>query len=180
MSNENVIDLVKYQTVNSRINSTSCHEKLATLAINIKASVKAKKVHSVFLKLAAIATKKSNKQRILEKCPEPIDSSLFEAIAFDTFIEAAALANKAPNARVVHFQLKKLGYARTFAKQVSKKVNADRFQKLRAKGLDKITAEYFIYHYAQHLVTPTVYAKVKALFQAEPQILFPSSVALAA
>lgn len=180
MINSNVIDLVKYQAISSLIKNTSCHVKLATLAANITRSVKANKERSAFLKLAAKATRKSNKQRILEKCPQPINDSLLEEIAFKTFIDAAAIANQAPNARVIHFQLKKLGYAKTFAKQVSNQVATDRFHKLRAKGLDKITAEYFVYHYAEHLVTPKVYAKVKALFQSKPRILFPSYAALAA
>lgn len=180
MHTANVIDLVKYQSVNSRIKSTSCYKKLAILAVNIKRSVKANKVHSDFHKLAAKATLKSNEQRIREKCPEPINNTLLEAIAFKTFIEAAAIANKAPNPRVIHFQLNKLGYAGTFARQVTKEVASDRFLKLHAKGLDRITAEYFIFHYAEHLVTPEVYGNVKALFQPKPQILFPSNAALAA
>lgn len=175
-----IINFVLYAKITNRINTTACHKKLATLATNIKRSVKANKVHSDFLKLAAKATLKSNKQRILEKCPQPINKSMLEAIALETFIEAAAIANQTPNGHVIHHQLKKLGYAGTFARQVSKQVASDRFHKLRAKGLDKITAEYFVYHYGQSLVTPKVYSAVKALFQAKPQILFPSSVALAA
>ncbi len=176
----NIINIQQYKKIATRIASTSCHEKLATLATNIERTVKANKVHRDFLKLAAKATLKSNKQRILEKCPKPINNSLLEAIAFETFIDAAAIANQAPNTRVIHHQLNKLGYAKTFARQVSKQVASDRFLKLRAKGLDKITAEYFVYHFGEHLVAPKVYAKVKLLFQAKPQILFPSSAALAA
>lgn len=174
------LNLALYQKIQKRVADTNCAKLLRILSCNITRCVSQNKVHNAFLILATHAQEKSNTKSMQSKLPLPINNTILEAIAFNNTIDAAAFAKKSPGFRVIHHQLKKLGYAATFARQVTKQVASDRFLQLRAKGLDKFTAESFVYHYAEHLVTPEVYANVKALFQPKPQILFPSNAALAA
>lgn len=174
-----IIDFKLYKKIENRVAANSCHKKLIILATNITRYVKLKKVHSVYLNLAKRAINKANSTCVLNKYSPPINSAMQEAVAFNMFVSAAVIANKIPSTQVVK-QKEDISYAKILANQVSCNVTSPTFKTLRDQGLVHITAQYFVYHYAGQLVTPKVYAQVKNLFQTKPQILFPSSVALAA
>lgn len=76
-----------------------------------------------------------------------------------------------PSVRVIHHQLKKLGYAKTMAKQVEKSIDNAVFFDMAKKGIVKNTSEFFIYKYGQHLVKATTYKKIADLFNSNEQLL---------
>jgi hypothetical protein len=121
--------------------------------------------------LADNAGHKGKVIRILEKCPAPFGETLLEQIAFNNYVEGTAILNKMPSVRVIHQQLKKLGYAKTMARQVEKSIGNAVFFDMAKKGIVKNTSEFFIYKYGQHLVKASTYTKITDLFNSNEQLL---------
>ena len=159
-----------YNTVANRISSSNNYESLLILAKNIRTRIKKDSAYSHFVRLADNAEYKSKVVRILQKCPSPSNQTLLEQIAFNNFVEGCAVLNKAPSSRVIHHQLKKLGYAKTMAKQIENEVGNAVFYKMLNKGVVHHTSEYFIYKFAKHLVSKNTYNKVAVLFNSNPQL----------
>lgn len=160
-----------YEAVAIRVRSLGDWQSLLTLAKNIRARIAKDDVYKSFAHLAEDAKSKGNKLRILEKCPLPFDGTLLERIAFNNFVKGTAFFNKMPSTRVIHLQLKKLGYAKTMARQVEKSVGNAMFFDMAKKGIVKHTSEYFVYKYAKHLVKPSTYQKIADLFKSNKQLL---------
>lgn len=160
-----------YNKVANRISSSNNYEGLSILAKNIRTRIKQDSAYSHFVRLANKAEHKSKVLRILEKCPSPINKSNLEEKAFENFVQGTAVLNKMPSVRVIHQQLKKLGYAKTMARQVENSVGNAVFFNMAKKGIVKNTSEYFIYKYGQHLVKATTYNKIEDLFGSSEQLL---------
>ena len=92
-----------------------------------------------FTKLALTAEHKSKVVRVLSKCPTPINKSKLEEEAFENFVQGTAILNKMPSPRVIHHQMKKLGYAKTLVRQVEREIGNDVFFNMASKGIVKHT-----------------------------------------
>jgi hypothetical protein len=160
-----------YKTVTNSISSSHDYKGLQTLANNIRMRISKDADYKHFVRLANKAEHKSRVLRILEKCPSPINKSNLEEKAFENFVQGTAVLNKMPSVRVIHQQLKKLGYAKTMARQVENSVGNAVFFNMAKKGIVKNTSEYFIYKYGQHLVKATTYNKIEDLFGSSEQLL---------
>ena len=106
-----------YETVANKISSSTDYKGLQTLANNIRVRISKDTDYKHFVRLADNAEHKSKVVRILEKCPSPSNDTLLEQIAFNNFVQGCAVLDKAPSSRVIHWQLNRLGYAKTMAKQ---------------------------------------------------------------
>ena len=159
-----------YKKVESRIGSLGNYQSLQTLANNIRNRISVDADYKHFVRLADNAEFKSKVCRILEKCPTPTDESLLEQIAFNNFVQGCAVLDKAPSSRVIHWQLNKLGYAKTMAKQIENEVGNSVFYKMVDNGAVRHTSEYFIYKFAKHLVSKDTYNKVADLFNSNSQL----------
>ena len=160
-------DYTKVEQSISRLNN---YQSLQTLAENIRVRISKDADYKHFVRLADNAEHKGKVTRILEKCPSPINDSLLEQIAFNNFVEGCAVMDKAPSSRVIHWQLKRLGYAKTMAKQIENEVGNAVFNTMKNKGAVSNTSEYFIYKFAKHLVTPNTYNKVADLFKGNEEL----------
>ena len=159
-----------FNKVANRISSSNNYKSLLILAKNIRVRISKDADYKHFAKLANKAEHKSKVLRILQKCPSPSNQTLLEQIAFNNFVEGCAVLNKAPSSRVIHHQLKKLGYAKTMAKQIENEVGNAVFYKMLNKGVVHHTSEYFIYKFAKHLVSKNTYNKVAVLFNSNSQL----------
>ena len=160
-----------YKRVADRVSQLNDFEKLSTLAKNIRKRIDADADYKHFTKLALTAEHKSKVVRILEKCPSPSNDTLLEQIAFNNFVQGCAVLDKAPSSRVIHWQLNRLGYAKTMAKQITNEVGNAVFYAMKDKGVVKHTSEYFIYKFAKHLVSKNTYSKVADLFKSNEPLL---------
>lgn len=166
-----------YKKTEALIARTNDYKKLCALDTNIRkriaadASYKHDGSYKHFVRLADNAQFKAKLIRLLEKCPSPINDSMLEQIAFNNFVEGAATLDKTPSARVIHNQLKKLGYAKTMAKQVENEVGNKVFFEMAAKGIVRHTSEYFIFKYAKHLTNPKTYNKIAEFFKDNEELL---------
>lgn len=159
-----------YAKVERRIGEMNNYASLKTLANNIRKRVKDDADYKHFNELADKAEHKANVVRILEKCPSPTNNTLLEQIAFNNFVEGCASLNRLPSVRVIHQQLKKLGYANTMVRQVEKEVGNTVFLEMASKGILKNTSEYFVYKYGKHLANPKTYKKVADLFRSNEEL----------
>jgi hypothetical protein len=160
-----------YKRTDDKIAVETDFRKLMNISINILRRIKKNDAYAPFIRLADNAEHKSKVIRILAKCPKPSNDTLLEQIAFNNFVEGTAKLNKMPSVRVIHHQLKKLGYAKTMAKQVEKSIGNAVFFDMAKKGIVKHTSEFFIYKYGQHLVKATTYKKIADLFNSNEQLL---------
>ena len=160
-----------YKRVAKRIRQLDDFKKLSNLANNIRKKIDADADYKHFAELALTAEHKSKVVRVLSKCPSPSNQTLLEQIAFSNFVEGTAHLNKTPSPRVIHHQLKKLGYAKTLVRQVEKEIGNDVFFNMASKGIVKHTSEFFVYRYAKHLVEPSTYTKIANLFRSNEQLL---------
>jgi len=160
-----------YKRVAKRVSQLDDFKKLSNLANNIRKKIDADADYKHFAELALTAEHKSKVVRVLSKCPSPSNQTLLEQIAFSNFVEGTAHLNKTPSPRVIHHQLKKLGYAKTLVRQVEKEIGNDVFFNMASKGIVKHTSEFFVYRYAKHLVEPSTYTKIANLFRSNEQLL---------
>lgn len=160
-----------YKKVAKRVSQLDDFKKLSNLANNIRKKIDADADYKHFAELALTAEHKSKVVRVLSKCPSPSNQTLLEQIAFSNFVEGTAHLNKTPSPRVIHHQLKKLGYAKTLVRQVEKEIGNDVFFNMASKGIVKHTSEFFVYRYAKHLVEPSTYTKIANLFRSNEQLL---------
>ena len=160
-----------YKRVAKRVSQLDDFKKLSNLANNIRKKIDADADYKHFAELALTAEHKSKVVRVLSKCPSPSNQTLLEQIAFSNFVEGTAHLNKTPSPRVIHHQLKKLGYAKTLVRQVEKEIGNDVFFNMASKGIVKHTSEFFVYRYAKHLVKPSTYTKIANLFRSNEQLL---------
>ena len=160
-----------YKRVADRVSQLNDFEKLSTLAKNIRKRIDADADYKHFTKLALTAEHKSKVVRVLSKCPTPINKSKLEEEAFDNFVQGTAILNKMPSPRVIHHQLKKLGYAKTLVRQVEREIGNDVFFNMASKGIVKHTSEFFVYKNGKHLVKPSTYTKIANLFRSNEQLL---------
>jgi hypothetical protein len=144
-----------YKKVEERISSCNDYKKLCVLANNIRKRIDADADYKHFVRLADNAEFKAKIVRLLAKCPSPINDSVLEQMAFNNFVEGCAVLDKTPSVRVIHNQLKKLGYAKTMAD----------------KGVVRHTSEYFVFKYAKHLTNPKTYKKVAEFFNSNEGLL---------
>ena len=159
-----------YETVANNISSSTDYKGLQSLANNIRVRISKDADYKHFVRLADNAEHKSKVVRILEKCPSPSNDTLLEQIAFNNFVQGCAVLDKAPSSRVIHWQLNRLGYAKTMAKQIENEVGNAVFYKMLNKGVVQHTSEYFIYKFAKHLVSESTYNKVAVLFNSNSQL----------
>ena len=160
-----------YKRVAKRVSQLDDFKKLSTLAKNIRKKIDADADYKHFAELALTAEHKSKVVRVLSKCPSPSNQTLLEQIAFSNFVEGTAHLNKTPSPRVIHHQLKKLGYAKTLVRQVEKEIGNDVFFNMANKGIVKHTSEFFVFRYGKHLVKPSTYTKIANLFRSNEQLL---------
>ena len=160
-----------YKRVADRVSQLDDFKKLSTLAKNIRKKIDADADYKHFAELALTAEHKSKVVRVLSKCPSPSNQTLLEQIAFSNFVEGTAHLNKTPSPRVIHHQLKKLGYAKTLVRQVEKEIGNDVFFNMANKGIVKHTSEFFVFRYGKHLVKPSTYTKIANLFRSNEQLL---------
>ena len=160
-----------YKKVEERISSCNDYKKLCVLANNIRKRIDADADYKHFVRLADNAEFKAKIVRLLAKCPSPINDSVLEQMAFNNFVEGCAVLDKTPSVRVIHNQLKKLGYAKTMAKQVENEVGNRVFFEMADKGVVRHTSEYFVFKYAKHLTNPKTYKKVAEFFDSNQQLL---------
>ena len=160
-----------YERLTNSISSSTDFKGLQTLANNIRVRISKDADYKYFVRLADNAEHKSKVVRILEKCPSPSNDTLLEQIAFNNFVQGCAVLDKAPSSRVIHWQLNRLGYAKTMAKQIENEVGNAVFYAMKDKGVVKHTSEYFIYKFAKHLVSKNTYNKVADLFNSNRQLL---------
>lgn len=160
-----------FNKVANRISSSNNYESLLILAKNIRVRISKDADYKHFAKLANKAEHKSKVLRILQKCPSPSNQTLLEQIAFNNFVEGCAVLDKTPSVRVIHNQLKKLGYAKTMAKQVENEVGNAVFFEMADRGAVRHTSEYFVFKYAKHLTNPNTYQKVTEFFNENERLL---------
>ena len=160
-----------YKKVEERIRTYNDYKQLCSLAKNIRQRVDADADYKHFLELAEKAEYKAKIVRLLAKCPSPINDSLLEQMAFNNFVEGCAVLDKTPSVRVIHHQLKKLGYAKTMAKQVENEVGNKVFFEMADRGVVRHTSEYFIFKYAKHLTNTNTYKKVAEFFHSNEGLL---------
>lgn len=167
---------IDYKKTEELIYSTNNYEKLNILAANIRRRINNDADYKHFVRLADNAEHKAKVIRVLDRCPSPINDSELEQIAFNNFVESSAVFDKVPSFRVIYYQLSKLGYAKTMARQVTKSVGGGNFKNMCKRGLVSLTSEMFIFKHGKSLVSDSVYAKVCSLFESDE----PMPTALAA
>ena len=160
-----------YKKTEALVASTNDYKKLCALETNIRKRIATDPSFKNLVRLADNAEFKAKLIRLLERCPSPINDSMLEQIAFNNFVEGAATLDKTPSSRVIHHQLKKLGYAKTMAKQVENEVGNKVFFEMAAKGIVRHTSEYFIFKYAKHLTNPKTYNKIAEFFKNNEELL---------
>ena len=67
-----------------------------------------------------------------------------EIKAYNSYINAVAETNIMPNGRVIHFQLRKSGYAYALTQQAVKQTFSKMYKTLVDMGKYHLTAEYFV------------------------------------
>ena len=160
-----------YKKVEDNIRSLNNYKSLSALANNIRARIDADADYKHFVRLADNAEFKAKIVRLLDRCPSPINDSMLEQMAFNNFVEGCAVLDKTPSVRVIHNQLKKLGYAKTMAKQVENEVGNAVFFEMADRGAVRHTSEYFVFKYAKHLTNPNTYQKVTEFFNENERLL---------
>ena len=160
-----LVNIPSTKVIAERIAKTNSFRALKVIAENIRRFIDDGKCASEFEALFEQAAHKAKVVRVLERCPAPANNTMLEHMAFESCVEGCATLDTAPSVRVVHYQLKKLGYAKTAARQVERAVGGTMYQKLVERGAVRFSSEYFVFKYAEHLVSAETYAKVKALFE---------------
>ena len=160
-----------YKKVEDNIRSLNNYKSLSALANNIRARIEADADYKHFVRLADNAEFKAKIVRLLDRCPSPINDSMLEQMAFNNFVEGCAVLDKTPSVRVIHHQLKKLGYAKTMAKQVENEVGNKVFFEMVDRGVVRHTSEYFIFKYEKHLTNTNTYKKVAEFFHSNEGLL---------
>lgn len=160
-----------YKKAEEHISRLNNYKSLSALANNIRNRIDADADYKHFVRLADNAEFKAKIVRLLAKCPSPINDSMLEQMAFNNFVEGCAVLDKTPSVRVIHHQLRKLGYAKTMAKQVENEVGNRVFFEMADKGAVRNTSEYFVFKYAKHLTNPNTYQKVAEFFDKNEALL---------
>jgi len=160
-----------YKKVEDNIRSLNNDKSLSALANNIRTRIETDADYKHFVRLADNAEFKAKIVRLLDRCPSPINDSMLEQMAFNNFVEGCAVLDKTPSVRVIHNQLKKLGYAKTMAKQVENEVGNAVFFEMADRGAVRHTSEYFVFKYAKHLTNPNTYQKVTEFFNENERLL---------
>ena len=150
--------------VDAQINKLNESKLLLNLATNIDNRIKQNVEYSYFAVLSKKAKDKANSIRLKQTLPSPKTNSELEQLAYESVFKTALELGIKPSARVIYWQLSKLGYAQTLIKQVTKSIGNKMFETLCANGLMDITAEYFVYKHAQNLVPIKVKNELNNLF----------------
>jgi|TARA_R110001592_G_scaffold327156_1_gene608249 hypothetical protein len=155
---------VEFEKVDAQIEKLNDSKLLLNLATNINNRIKQNVEYSHFAILSKKAKDKANSIRLKQTLPSPISNSKLEILAYESVFKTAMELDLKPSARVIYWQLSRLGYAQTLVKQVCKSIANKTYQSLCANGLVDITAEYFVFNYAQHLIPNKVKDQLTELF----------------
>lgn len=149
---------VTYNKLNTFVSNSVCVKSLTNVHNNIVKSYFKNTPHSaLFLKLASKALRKS----VALQLPLPKNNTPQELQAYNHYINACAVSNQMPNARVVHFQLSRFGYLYTLVQQAKKHTFSNMFQMLKKLNKVHLTAESFVVSNASHLISVDLFNKIK-------------------
>lgn len=137
---KNQAKLKQYNNLNTFVSNSVCVKSLQNLHNNILKQVRKGIANENFLKIA----QKAKIKAIQLQLPNPISNDEMEIKAYNSYINAVAETNIMPNGRVIHFQLRKFGYAYALTQQAVKQTFSKMYKTLVDMGKYHLTAEYFV------------------------------------
>ncbi len=144
----NQVNLKQYNNLNTFVSNSVCPKSLQNIHNNIVKQVSTGNANESFLKIA----QKAKIKAIQLQLPSPINNSEMEIKAYNSYINAVAETNIMPNGRVIHFQLRKSGYAYALTQQAVKQTFSNMYKTLVDMGKYHLTAEYFVHSNQQKAV----------------------------
>ena len=136
----NQVNLKQYNNLNTFVSNSVCSKSLQNLHNNIVKQVSTGNANESFLKIA----QKAKIKAIQLQLPSPINNSELEIKAYNSYINAVAETNIMPNGRVIHFQLRKFGYAYALNQQAVKQTFSNMYKTLYPVGRSAIKIRYII------------------------------------